>query len=68
MSQTFTALFVDKNTGKVLYRLNQQRPLNKFFWIKDKLVQVDRLARLHEMPKSQILIKDYSGYNDETAE
>jgi hypothetical protein len=68
MSQIFTAIFTDKTTGRVLHRMNQKQPLNKFFWIKDKLLKVDDLARKFEMPKSQIDIKDYSGYNDEMAE
>lgn len=55
---TYRAIFTDKATGKQLYIMNQKKPLNKFFWEKDKLVQVDRLSKLNDLPKSQILIED----------
>ena len=53
-----TAIFTEKLTGKVIYRLST-KPLNKYFWEKRKLEILDWLVKEKFYSKHEIKIQDY---------
>jgi hypothetical protein len=58
MTQMYkTALFIDKSTGKVVYRLST-KPLNNYFWEKRKMEILDWLVKEKFFNKTEIKIKD----------
>lgn len=59
-----TALFVQKSTGKVIYRL-QEKPLNKYFWEKAKVLKFDELAKDRWIDKWDIEVRDYGANQGE---
>lgn len=52
-----TAIFKEKSTGKQLYRLHV-KPLNKFFWEKEKAIVLDKISRERFLHKDEILIEE----------
>ena len=39
------AIFTDVETNSIVFRLNNPKPLNKFFWEKEKATHHERLAQ-----------------------
>lgn len=62
MNRLYTAIFVDKETEKVIYRMTEKNVWNKFFWEKWKLERLEKLSKLRDIPKSQIDIRDTTVY------
>lgn len=60
MSKFYSAIFIEKDTGKVIYRLNTKQ-LNKYFWEKEKALKLEWLIKEKFYNKHEIVIKDYSG-------
>lgn len=54
----YTALFVHRPTGKVLFRLSE-KPINKYMWEKAKALKFEELAKDRFINKSEIDIRDY---------
>ncbi len=60
------ALFIDKNTNKVIWRLvskpfSEKHPhFNKFYWNKEKQEVLERLIKDRFLNKHEIEIRDYS--------
>ncbi len=60
MTKYFTAIFTEKSTGKVIFRLNE-KPINKYMWEKAKALTLEKLVKERFMLKDEIQIKDYQG-------
>lgn len=48
-----TALFIEKSTGKLLYKL-KNKPLNKYFWEKDKVLVLEKISKDRFLSKTEI--------------
>ncbi len=63
MKKLYSATFTDSATNTVIYRLNIRNPWNKFFWEKEKALQLERLSKLREIPKAQIEVLDTTHFD-----
>jgi hypothetical protein len=68
MTKFYTAIFTDKTTGNVIFRLNKKAfdPVNwpgytKFDWEKAKAVALDKLVKDRFISKENISISDHTG-------
>lgn len=62
MSRLYTAIFTEKSTGKVLFKLTES-PLNKYMWEKAKAITFEKLVKDRFIDKHEIIVKDYEGEN-----
>lgn len=64
MTKLYTAIFTEKKTGKVLYRLNTRDILNKYFWEKEKALIMKKLIKDRFLTENEIKVVDYTGTDD----
>jgi hypothetical protein len=57
-SPFYTAVFIERSTGKQLYRL-KSKPLNKFFWEKEKLTVLDKIMKDKFLDRHEIQVVDH---------
>lgn len=57
-----TALFVQKSTQKLLYRLTD-KPITKYFWEKAKVMKFEEIAKNRFIDKWDIEIRDYGQHS-----
>jgi len=53
-----TANFYLNETNGRLFRLVNNKPLNKYFWEKEKAETLERLSKLHNIPKTAIWVEE----------
>lgn len=59
-----TAIFTEKATGKVIYRLNTRNVLGKYFWEKEKALVLKKLIKDRFLDEKDIKVVDYTGTDD----
>jgi len=53
-----TAVFIHKPTQALLYRLSI-KPLNKYFWEKEKVMMFEKLVKDRFLERREIEVRDY---------
>ena len=64
MGKLYTAIFTERKTGKVLYRLNTRDIFNKYFWEKEKALVMKRIIKDRFLEPNEIKVVDYTGTDD----
>lgn len=71
MQKFYTAIFTDKKTGNVIYRLDapvfdedKWPGYTKFEWRKAKALMLEKLIKDRFLNRSDIRITDHEGVND----
>lgn len=52
------AIFTDSATKSQIFRLTNHKPLNKYFWEKEKALVVEKLSKDRNIDKDRITVKD----------
>lgn len=52
------ATFTDNVTKKQIFRLTNHKPLNKYFWEKEKALALEKLCKEGKYDKEKITVKD----------
>lgn len=58
MGKLYKAIFTEKKTGKVLFKLSSTNVLNKYFWEKEKVLALRKLIKDRFMEEREIVVTD----------